>query len=219
MIVSIGVLIGWRVLGRGGPAGSVAAIVGTAAASQYLFLTAVLEARFLLPTYAVLAVAMLAALPPWRSPSSKGAAAGAAIVLLLTFVVFAHWQVGVARRIEAKQFADRQLAARLVAVVRRQRTTPCFVASDVAFPVIAFGAGCRGAIFHPSASAIAVNADHDVEPAGAVPRPPTVYVLTRTDPAKTEVRPKPGTVRSLTPDGAAGWWLFVASESQVIFAR
>ena len=46
-------------------AGSIAAIVGVATASQYLFLTSVLEARFLLPSYALLTVSMLAALPSW----------------------------------------------------------------------------------------------------------------------------------------------------------
>jgi hypothetical protein len=206
-------------------AGSVAAIVGIAAASQYLFLTSVLEARFLLPGYALLTVAMLAALPTWRSPSwrhdrpsvPRWAVTGTAIVLLLAFAVFAQWQVRVAHRIEAKQDGDRLLAARLVAVVRRQGPAPCFVASDLAFPVIAFEAGCRGSTFHPTGTTIVVH--REPEPTGTATTPPRVYVLTRTDPARTGVRPTAGSVRALAGDGAAGWWFFVASPSQVISAR
>jgi hypothetical protein len=229
MIVSIAVLIGRLMLGRNDQeqrAGSVAAVVGVAAASQYLLLTSVLEARFLLPSYALLTVSMLAALPSWPSltgwrpgrpagPVRPWAAGGTAIVLLLAFVVFAQWQVGVARRIEAKQTTDRLLAAKLVGVVRRQGPPPCFVASELAFPVIAFEAGCRGTVFHPTGSTIVFHPQHD---AGTTSLPPRVYVLTKTNPARTGVRPVAGSVRSLAASGATGWWLFVASPNQVISA-
>jgi hypothetical protein len=204
-------------------AGSVAAVVGLAAASQYLFLTSVLEARFLLPGYALLTVAMLAAppnrhSPSWRpdrpaTPVPRWAVTGTGILLFVVFAVFADWQVGVAHRIEASQDRDRRLSARLVAVVRRQGPAPCFVASDLAFPVIAFEAGCRGCAFHPTGTTIVV---HDLT---GTTTPPPVYVLTRTDPARTGVRPAAGSVRVLDGDGAAGWWFFVASPSQVISAR
>jgi hypothetical protein len=231
MIVSIVVLIGWVLLdaARGTDhrvqrAGSIAAVVGVATASQYLFLTSVLEARFMLPSYAVLTVALLAALPSWVSRPGRRderpiprrlAAAGSVLVLFLAFAVFAHWQVGVARQIEAKQDSDRRLAATLVAVVRRQGAPPCFVASDLAFPVIAFEAGCRGTAFHPTASMIVVHPEPGEDPAGTA-SPPRVLVLTRTDPARTGVRPTPGSVRPLAADGAPGWWFFIASPDQIM---
>jgi hypothetical protein len=241
MIVSIVVLIGRAVAStirkddRPGDdvarAGSVAALVGVAAASQYLFLTSVLEARFLLPSYAVLTVALMAALPPWplnpradsRRADGRWATVALALASVLVFAVFARWQVGVDRGIEAGQDGDRRLAATLAQVIRQQnttrqrtaqqRTTPCFVASDLAFPVIAFEAGCRGGIFHPAGSRIVVHPD------GPATAPPPVYVLTRTNPEATRVRPVTGSVRSLTGDGATGWWFFVAVPTQVIFAR
>jgi hypothetical protein len=179
-------------------AGTVAAAAGLAVGAQYLF-TPVLEARFLLPAYALLTVTLCAAVPGFRRPFVSFPAITAAAGLAL-FAVFTSWQLGVARRIEAEQVHDRLLAARLTDVIRRQDPPPCFVASDVAFPVIAFEAGCQGAIF---------RADR---PANGLPADPPAYVLTRTDPAFTRTRPVPGSVRRLGAEGAPGWWLFIAAD-------
>ena len=205
LVIAVLGLLGRVVAGRGGSlerAGVIAAAGGIAAAVEYLFFTQVLEARFLLPAYALLTVAMVAALPRLSGPSApRLAAAGSALAL---FAVFAHWQTGVAQRIEVQQVHDRLLAARLADVIRRQGGRPCFVASDLAFPVIAFETGCRGAVFHPDQVSALTTDD------------PPVYVLTRTDPERTETRAAPGTIRSLAADGAAGWWMFTAATGQEI---
>ena len=200
LLVAVLVLLVRRLAGRR-DAGMIAAIAGLASGAQYLF-TPVLEARFLLPAYALLTVALIAAVPVLRRPQSAGIAVvtGLAVLAAFTgFAVFTGWQLGVARRIEAGQVQSRLLTARLTAVIQRQGPPPCFVASDVAFPVIAFEAGCRGVIFRPDRTT------------SGLPTNPPAYVLTRSDPARTRIRPTPGSVSSLAADGAPGWWLFTAA--------
>lgn len=218
-------------------AGAVAGIVGIACASQYLFLTAVLEARFMLPSYALLTVATVAAAPSWNSLAkwhrsrllTTPLRLAAFVGVLIIVSEFASWQVGVVRQVEDQQYQSRQVAVRLIQVLRkevdvRQRDPgqPCYVASDVAFPVFAFGAGCKGGIFHPRSPSVWLpnyahsgygsrGAAHAVRT-----KAPDVFILTRTNPAATGVHPSPGTsARSLAGDGAPGWWLFVATPRQI----
>jgi len=235
-------------------AGATAAVVGVATASPYLFLIRVQEARFLLPAYAVLAVAEVAAVPSpagirrsarrWAGlqaqPQVEGRAepqtelpavpqaeqaelpagrrpgwlGSALLVVALSVAVaaFAGWQISAARRVQTDQVAARKLAQTLVDVVRAQGPPPCVVAGEVAFPVIAFGARCRGAPFRPDSPDITVEVGSD---RAAMPR---VYVLTSTDPARTGVNAVPGSVRPLAADGIPHWWLFIASPDEVVAA-
>jgi hypothetical protein len=80
----------------------------------------------------------------------------------------------------------------------------------VAFPVIAFEAGCRGAPFRPDSPDITVQVGSDRSPL------PPVYVLTSTNPARTGVRPIPGSITRLAAEGAPRWWLFIADPQQVV---
>jgi hypothetical protein len=219
IVVAVVVLVVRLLLGRADSvqrAGAIAAVVGMVTATQYLFLTQVQEARFLLPAYANLAVALVAVAPSatgirWADPRARRAASALAMVIsVTTFTVFAGWQIGAAGRVDAQQVAARELAVKLTDVVRREVVPPCVVAGEVAFPVIAFGAGCRGAPFVPDSPdiTVAVGADRSALP--------QVYVLTSTNPARTGVHPLPGSVRALAADGVPGWWLFVATPNEVV---
>jgi hypothetical protein len=200
-------------------ASAVGAAVGVAAASQYLLFTQVLEARFLLPTYAVLSVALVAAAPsPLRPGRASRRPAGrmAGALLLATFsalfTVFAGWQVIVADRVDRDQAVARELAQTLARAVRSRVTPPCVLAGEVAFPVIAFETGCQGAPFRPESP--------DITVAGLPPDSPLppVYALTTTNPTRTGVHPMPASAQELSPYGAPGWWLFVATPNEVFAA-
>jgi hypothetical protein len=243
MGVAVIVLIGGAVVGGKGrllPAdrirrrgGAVAAMVGLATASQYLFLTAVSEARFLLPSYAALTVAMVAAAPSWHSvpvgrhgrPATRRLLQLATAAVALAMVtVLAQWQFAVTRRVEAHQYELRQVHAVLAQALRQEvRTKPCFVVSDFGFPVLAFAAGCQGVKFHPRDPVITLPTDPQAarqyphgQPSARQQAPP-VYVVTTTNPAATSVRPVPASTRSFAGTGAAGWWLFIASPHQVVW--
>ncbi len=210
IIVAAAVLTVRLLIGRADrfqQAGAVAAVVGVVTAAQYLFLTQVQEARFLLPAYANLAVALVAAVP---RRGGRLVSVLTAVTSLTIFAGFAGWQIGAARRVEAQQVEARHLAERLTDVVRLQVVPPCVVAGEVAFPVIAFEAGCRGAPFRPDSPDITVQVGSDRSAM------PLVYVLTSTDPARTGVHPVPGTVRALAADGVPGWWLFIARPNEVV---
>jgi hypothetical protein len=222
--ITVVVLVGRVLIGRADPiqrAGAVAAVVGVTTAAQYLFLTQVQEARFLLPSYAVLTVALVAVVPAIRRPARQQAgrplvarlgSAGLVTALAAGLAGFAGWQITTLVRVEAEQGAARTLAQTLANVVRRQGGPPCAVAGEVGFPVIAFGAGCRGAPFRPDSPDITVVVGSDRTAL------PPVVVLTTTDPALTGVHPVPGSVRALAADGAPGWWLFIAVPEEVVAA-
>lgn len=237
IVIAVMVLVVRRLIGRADRtqrAGAVAAVVGVATATQYLFLVQVQEARFLLPAYAILTVALVAAVPShfgnpvgspagspvgrrqsahrrtWRPVSTRILPGLLATALLALLTVFAGWQIDAVERVGSDQATSRALADRLTDVVRQHSAPPCVVSSEVAFPVIAFGAGCRGAPFRPESPDITVAVGSDRTAL------PSVYVLTTTNPAQTGVHPLPGSVRALAADGAPGWWLFVATPNEVV---
>jgi hypothetical protein len=250
LALAVVVPLGRLALGSAEPrqrAASIAAVVGVVSASQYLLFTQVLEARFLLPTYAVLSVALVATAPSplhaWRvsgrrvgratDPVADEAADPVAdemadhavdrvmgrvvgVLLVVTFsalfVLFAGWQIVVAERVDREQAVARELAQTLAHVVRSSVTPPCVLSGEVAFPVIAFETGCRGAPFHPDSPDITVAG----LPLGA-PMPP-VYVLTTTNPSRTGVHPVPASAQELSSFGAPGWWLFIATPNEVFAA-
>ncbi|HST82395.1 MAG TPA: hypothetical protein VLL08_11730 [Kineosporiaceae bacterium] len=222
ILVAVAVLMVRVMIGRADriqQAGAVAAVVGVTTATQYLLLTQVQEARFLLPSYANLAVTLAAAAPSAsviRDPARRiGRLLPALAILtsLAAFSVFAGWQIDTVGRVEAQQVAARRLAEHLTDAVRQRVEPPCVVAGEVAFPVIAFQAGCWGAPFRPDSSDITVEIGSD---RSTMPR---VCVLTSTNPTRTGVHPLPGSVRELASDGAPGWWLFIATPNEVMGAR
>jgi hypothetical protein len=221
ILIAVAVLMVRVLVGRADraqQAGAVAAVVGLATASQYLLLTQVQEARFLLPTYANLAVALASAAPSAsgiRAPARRiRLLSGVAVLALLaTFSVFARWQLDTLGRVQAQQVAARSLAEHLTDAVRQQVEPPCVVAGQVAFPVIAFQTGCWGAPFRPDSPNITVEIASDRT---ATPR---VWVLTTTNPSRTGVHPLPSSVRPLASDGVPGWWLFIARPNEVMRAQ
>lgn len=124
-----------------------AALAGAALATEYLAFVARLAPRFLLPAYALLAVAAA-----WAAVSlvRGGAVARVAGSLALALaVVWGGWQVVTADRIETDAILarasvrDAGLAVRELAGGR-----PCLAASTDAYPQIAYAAGCAGRWLH-----------------------------------------------------------------------
>ncbi len=191
--------------------GALAGLAGAASAAQYLLFTGVVEARFLVPAYALLTLTAAALLPQPQAGRIRLPQAASLGGALLVLVGFGIWQVGTVSSIGRMQEQTRQYAHTLSRILQREtRGQPCRFASQYAFPVIAFASGCEGTRFAPDRPIIYVSASG---PAGA-----PMYVLSATDPRNTMITPQPGTVRDLSADGVPGWWLSVVPDSAVSLA-
>jgi hypothetical protein len=182
--------------------GSVAALAGVASAGQYLLLTGVVEARFLLPAYALLTLALCSLLPAAPAPWQVNA------LVVAVLAGFGGWQVATASRLSGAQEKNRDAARSLAQVLTTQAAgRPCFFVSEEAFPVIGFASGCRGARLDPLSPLVYVHDD----PGGA-----PLYALSASDPSDGLVQPVPGTARRLRAEGGGSWWIFVVPRTAVV---
>jgi hypothetical protein len=194
-----------RAIRYGDRTAAVAACGALALAVQYLMFTAVVDARYLLPTYGLLTVCAVGALP--SVPAARAPRVGVWTAIALSFAVFAAWNFRIARAVENQQYLLAQSSLELAQTLRKLTPNgPCFFASQFGFPEISLASGCRGAILDISRTTVALP----TQP-GSTP----VYVLTVTDPTELPIRPLAGTVRRLHGPGISSWWLFVASRDTV----
>jgi len=188
---------------------AVAGIAGVAAAAQYLFFTTIVEARFLLPAYGLLAVCLAAALPSPPAALVPRVVAWTAITLCVA--LFAVWNARTADAIENQEYLAGQAALNVGEALRaRNPGGQCFFASQFGFPEVSFASGCAGAIFMPSEPTIGLAEDP-----GSAP----FFILTVTNPKRTKIRPVPGTVQVVPGTGSEHWWLFIAPRTAIRVVR
>jgi hypothetical protein len=120
-----------------------AVLGGSALAAEYLVLVSGLAPRFLLPAYALLSLPAATGLLSLLSGGVARRIGGAAAVAVLTGLT--AWQVGTARTIGTAAAAARESVAAVGGEVGRLAAgRPCVVASDGAFPQVAFASRCAG---------------------------------------------------------------------------
>lgn len=146
-------VIGFRAANRCGfvPSLVVPAATGLALAAEYLLFVDAQAPRFLLPAFALFAIPAglglssivvgARARDPGRVPRVPGGVVAAVLVGAWLLV-----QLQIAARVEDRVTRQRASAVRVGLQIRSLAARqPCFVHSDVGFPIIAYTAGCRAA--------------------------------------------------------------------------
>ena len=170
-----------------------------------------IEARFLIPAYALLSVTVASLLPDLRFNPLTPVPALSLTAALAGLTVFGIWQLGVVNPIGRQQELGRDASRSLALVLQREsKGQPCHFASEFAFPVIAFASGCQGSHYDPARPFVYVHDDPGKAP---------LYVLTASDPRTQLVQPVPGTARRLRDEGGRGWSIFVAPASRIVVVR
>lgn len=190
---------------RGSRAGTVAALVTVCLAAQYLLFTTVVEARFLVPAYALSCVVVAARLPARPSRRRRGLVTAWAVVaaLLAGFVVQQHRALV---RVDRRQYAVRHESEVLAdEVLRRSGGRSCWFASEFGFPVIAVGSRCTGTSYVRWRGLVAF-----ARPPGSEP----VIGLSISDPTRGRIVPVPGSVRRFQV-GRKWWYSFVIPPAAV----
>jgi len=123
-----------------------ATIAGASIALPYIFLIGVLNPRFLLPAYALLALpAALGLRALWPRAGSTAVRALTIGALLVPLLALAVWQVHVARVIDRGQVRLGDVSVALARSLRQEaHGQPCAFASVTSFPQIEFASGCDG---------------------------------------------------------------------------
>lgn len=179
----------------------VPALAGAVFAVEYLLLTSVVTARFLLPVYALATLCVAAVLP---RPSHRTVWAAAAVLL----AAWAGWNLHVAVGIGQQQLEHRAVKLALGEVLRaRANGGECYFASQHNVPDIQFASRCLGVRFDPDSDHVKLRRD---------PGPAPVFVLSTRPPEKSAFLRSPGTVERLDAAGAPGWWLFVPADRSVL---
>jgi hypothetical protein len=201
-----------------GPRGPLVAVLAAVSTLLPYLTTPIVEARFLLPSYALLCVAVAAALPPlpWQSlPGPARLRTALRPVLVLVWValllgggLFARWQLHAARNVSAQQVALRQTSTDLARDIRaRAGAGPCFFAAQYGFPEISLQSGCQGTPISAGARRLTFRVSTQGRP---------VYAVTVTRPEKLAITPVPGSVRQLhRPGSSVVFWFFQVPDSVV----
>jgi len=126
---------------------AVTATVGAAAlAFPYLFLVRIPCGRYLLPTYALLAVpAAFGVRALWPRAGSRAWRTTAIAMVLVPLLAIAAWHARVANSVEAGLVKQGNIALTLGRAIKSEAGgRPCAFASNVSFPQIELASGCDG---------------------------------------------------------------------------
>ena len=123
---------------------------GMALAAEYVVFTDAQAPRFLLPALALLTIpagfGLASVLARIRDRESVPAARAVAIVAAILVVVWGILQLAVATKVEAGVTEQRASAQRVGLRIRSLAAQrPCWVYSEVNFPIVGYAAGCRAA--------------------------------------------------------------------------
>jgi hypothetical protein len=201
-----------------GPRGPLVAVLAAVTTLLPYLTTPIVEARFLLPSYALLCVAVAAALPPlpWAAlPGPDRLRTALRPVLVLAWVAlllgggwFARWQLHAARNVSAQQVVLRQTSTDLARDIRaRSGTGACFFAAQYGFPEIALQSGCQGTPISAGAKRLTFRVPTQGRP---------VYAVTVTRPEKLAITPVPGSEEQLRrPGSSVVFWLFRVPDADI----
>jgi hypothetical protein len=125
---------------------------GAALAVEYVVFTDAQAPRFLLPALAMLTIPAgfgMARILLGIIQERVGWNAGRLVVAASTSTIVAVWvilQIGIATRVEAGVAGHRASAVRVGLRIRTLAARqPCFVFTEVSFPMVGYSAGCRAA--------------------------------------------------------------------------
>jgi len=177
------------------------ALAAMAFAAEYVLMTSVVTARFLLPVYALGAICLAATLRvPAKAPYRVAVA-----VLLTAWLV---WNVPFAVAVNNAELGKRQERAELGAVVRgHAQGRDCVLVAQGNYPEMAFAGGCFGVLFTAAAETVRVPPDHVDDP---------VYVLVHRRSARSKLLQGPGELRVIDTANNRRWWLFIPENSPTV---
>ncbi|MGH3434323.1 MAG: hypothetical protein ACRDQB_15950, partial [Thermocrispum sp.] len=191
LVLAAGVLAAaWQAL-RDRPELRAPVLAVLAFAAEYVLVTSVVTARFLLPVYALAAICVAAS-----APALTAARARAAVVVVLA--AWVGWNATVAVAVNDGEKSKRAQRLALGKELReRTRGQDCVLAAQGNFPEMAFYGGCYGVRFKPG-SDVVIPRDHEDA---------TLYVLTTVAPHQLALR-EPGEVWAVDSGGSRPWWLY-----------
>lgn len=168
-------------------------LAALAFAAEYVLITSVVTARFLLPVYALAAICVAATVP--SITSARVRTVGAVIL-----VAWLGWNVAIAASVNETEDNKRSQRLALGKALRTHANgRECVLIGQGNYPEIAFAAGCYGVRFKPG---------EDRFPVPAARRDATVFVLTMRPPDRLPLLREPGKLWPVDVGESRDWWLF-----------
>lgn len=147
MLALAAAALAWTRSDQDGRPVRVAVATAAALAAPYLFVTGALAPRFLLPAYALMAIAVAVAIDRFTTigaPLPSAVRGGAIVATAVVTLAWTGWGVTTARTIERREAAGREVSRQIGTAVRERRVADrCAVLAEFGHTRVGYASGCK----------------------------------------------------------------------------